>query len=95
MSTDTDLNDELSPTKLPLPAHPHVLEIKAEPFVDHDGADSLQVLVTIDENEDLNTLKGTDVIELKNAIRTRIRELGIPEFAYISLAKPSELAESD
>ncbi len=87
------VQDALKPSKLKskLPRNPKILDIRVEDYVDTDGEDALRVTVIIDEDVDVENTKGQDLSDLMNAIRGRIRELGVERWAYIWFAKPSEL----
>ena len=72
-----------------------VVRIEAEEYIDFDGEDALRVTVILDESvsaED-ESVTGEDVLNLKGAIRERLRENGITEFAYVYLTKESELQD--
>lgn len=87
------VQDALKPSKLKskLPRNPKILDIRVEDYVNTDGEDALRVTVIIDEDVDVENTKGQDLSDLMNAIRGRIRELGVERWAYIWFAKPSEL----
>ena len=84
---------KLGKVKSKLPRNPNVVDIRVEDYVDSDGKDALRVTVVIDEDVDVENVRGQDLSDLVNAIRSRIRELGVDRWAYIGFAKPSELAE--
>lgn len=78
-----------------LPKALKVVDIRVEDYVDTDGEDALRVTVIIDEAVDVEKVSGRAVTDLKSAIRGRIRELGIDQWAYIQIAKQSEIDEAD
>ena len=86
---------KLGKVKSKLPRNPKVVDIRVEDYVDTDGEDALRVTIVIDEDVDVEKVSGQDITDLKNAIRRRIRELGVELWAYIRIAKPSELEEDD
>jgi hypothetical protein len=77
--------------KLPASVRPERVEV--EDYIDTTGDPSLWVLVVFEESVDIDQISGADVVALKSAIRDRLLEQGINEFAYITLAKPSELVD--
>jgi hypothetical protein len=91
------IQNALKPSRMKskLPRNPKVVDIRVEDYVDSDGEDALRVMVVIDEDVDIEKVTGQEVGDLKSAIRSRIRELGVDLWAYIQLAKPSELEEED
>lgn len=95
MTVDEKIREALDLNNLSLPANPVVVAVEAEDYTDSTGEPALRVLVTIDEATDVDNFRGEDIGRLKRAIRDSLRRKGITRFAYISLAKPSELAESD
>ena len=84
---------KLSRMRPKLPRNPEVVDIRVEDYVDTDREDALRVTIVIDEDVDVEKVSGQDLSDLVNAIRSRIRELGIERWAYIWFAKPSELEE--
>jgi hypothetical protein len=86
---------KLSKMRSKLPRNPKVVDIRVEDYVDMDGEDALQVTIIIDEDVDVEKVSGQDLSDLVNAVRGRIRDLGIERWAYIGFAKPSELEEDD
>ena len=86
---------KLGKVKSKLPRNPKVVDIRVEDDVDSDGEDALRVTIVIDEDVDVEKVSGQDLSDLVDAIRSRIRELGVERWAYIGFAKPSELAEDD
>jgi hypothetical protein len=85
---------KLSKMRSKLPRNPKVVDIRVEDYIDMDKEDALRVTIVIDEEVDVENTKGQDLSDLMNAIRGRIRELGIERWAYIWFAKPSELEEN-
>src|SRR5262249_54853202 len=79
------VQDVLKPSKLrsKLPRNPKVIDIRVEDYVDSDGEDALRVTIVIDEGVDVENTKGEDLSDLVNAVRGRIRELGVERWAYI------------
>lgn len=77
---------------LSLPPRPQVLEIAVEDYVDSTGDDALRVDVVLGEDTTDEEL-GEETFRMKWVIQDRLQEEGIEEFAYIFVAKPSELAE--
>jgi hypothetical protein len=86
---------KLSKMRFRLPKNPKILDIRVEDYVDTDGEDALRVTVVIDEDVDVEKTSARDIADVMNAIRGRIRELGVERWAYIWFAKPSELQEDD
>ena len=86
---------KLGKVKSKLPPQPRVVEIRVEDYVDSDGEDALRVTIVIDEDVDVEKVSGQDLSDLVNAVRSRIRGLGVERWAYIGFAKPSELEEDD
>ena len=86
---------KLSKLKSKLPRNPRVVDIRVEDYVDTDGEDALRVMVVFDEEVDVDNVKSRDLSALMNALRCRIRELGVERWAYIWFAKPSELEGAD
>ena len=86
---------KLSKMRSKLPRNPKVVDIRVEDYVDMDKEDALRVTVVFDEDVDVENLNGKDISDLMNAIRGRIRELGVELWAYMRFAKPSELEEED
>jgi hypothetical protein len=86
---------KLSKLKSKLPKDPKVVDIRIEDYVDTDKEDALRVTVVIDEDVDVEKVSGQDITDLKSAIRHRIRELGVELWAYIFVAKQSEIDEDD
>jgi hypothetical protein len=84
---------KLSKLKSKLPKDPKVVDIRIEDYVDTDKEDALRVTVVIDEDVDVEKVSGQDITDMKSAIRHRIRELGAELWAYIQIAKQSELDE--
>jgi hypothetical protein len=82
---------KLSKLRSKLPRSPKVVDIRVEDYVDTDGEDALRVWIIIDEDVDVENTKEQDLSDLMNAVRGRIRELGVERWAYIWFAKPSEL----
>jgi hypothetical protein len=95
MPVDEKTREALDLKILSLPASPVVLSVEAEDYTDSTGEPALRVLVTIDEATDIENFRGEDISQLKSAIRDSLRQHGVTVFPYISLAKPSELAETD
>jgi hypothetical protein len=86
---------KLGKVKSKLPRNPKVVDIRVEDYVDTDGEDALRVTVVIDEDVDIEKVSGQDITDMKSAVRRRIRELGVELWAYIFVAKQSELDEDD
>ena len=55
----------------------------------------MRVLVILNEQLEVEKVTGREVSDLKTAIRSQIRGLGVELWPYISLAKQSELDEDD
>ncbi len=87
--------DALDLDKLSLPPSPKVVRLDIEDFTDMDGEASLRVTAVIDEDTNLERVRGKDVGDLKAEIRRSLQQHGIDLFPYIFLAKPSELEEVD
>lgn len=84
---------KLSRMRSRLPKNPKVFDIRVEDYVDSDKEDALRVTVILDEGVDVENTKAQDLSDLMDAVRGRIRELGVERWAYIWFAKPSELEE--
>jgi hypothetical protein len=84
---------KLSKMRSKLPRNPKVVDIRVEDYIDMDKEDALRVTIVIDEDVDVEHTKAEDLSALMNAVRGRIRELGVDRWAYIWFAKPSELNE--
>jgi hypothetical protein len=95
MSVDARAMAALDLKTLTLPPYPKVERVEVEDYVDSDGEPALRVLVVIDEATDIDKNLGREVGQLKDAIRDSLQSHGISLFAYIFLAKPSELVEID
>ena len=55
----------------------------------------MRVWIILDESVEVEKLKGDDIIAVKEAVRDRIRELGVELWPYIHMAKQSEFDEED
>jgi hypothetical protein len=86
---------KLSDLKSKLPRNPKVVDIRVEDYVDADGEDAMRVWIILDESVEVEKLKGDDIIAVKEAVRDRIRELGVELWPYIHMAKQSEFDEED
>ena len=86
---------KLNQVKSKPPRNPKVVDIRVEEYVDSDGEDAMRVTIVIDEDVDVENFDGDEITALKSAIRERIRALGIEMWAYIQIAKPSELEQDD
>ena len=95
MAVDQKIRDalKLSKLKTKLPKNPRVVDIRVEEYVDTDGEDALRMTVILDEDVEVEKLRGEDIIALKWAIRQRVREQGVELVALHRLAKQSELDE--
>lgn len=85
----------LDPKTLSLPASMPVRRIEAEEYVDWEGEDAIRVTVVLEDSVDVgdDSVTGQDVLDLKWAIRQRLIENKVAEFAYISITSESELEE--
>lgn len=90
---DQTIDEALRLEDLNLPARPRVLRIFWQPYVDWQGEDSLKVWVILDDATDDSELTGEWSQILKSGIHDRLRERGITQFAYISVARESEYRE--
>ena len=96
MAVDQKAQDALDVGQLPIPPGLPVARIEVQDYTDSTGEPSLRVLVVLDESVDLEHISGRDVSDLKWEIRESLRKHGISSFAYIFMAKQSELdAPSD
>jgi hypothetical protein len=95
ISVDQKIREALRLETLKLPPNPKVVEVRVEDYVDTSGEDALRVTVILDEQVDVEKVTGREVINLKTAIRDRVREQGVELWPYIWLAKQSELDEHD
>ena len=86
---------KLSKLKSKLPRNPKFVDIRVEDYVDSDGEDALRVTIVIDEDVDVENVSGQEITDLKSVVRRRIRELGVELWAYIQIAKLSELEDDD
>lgn len=87
--------EALDLSQLKLPPIPRVLSISAEGYEDWEGMPSLKVQIIIDDATDLDTVTGQMWGDLTSAVRQSLRDHGVQEFAYIDVAMPSELQDSD
>jgi hypothetical protein len=90
--TDTTL-DALDLNKLKLPPSPKVIRLEVEDFTDMDGEPGLRILAVIDEDTDIEQVRGRDVTRMKMAIHDSLLQHGIDLFPLVFIAKPSELNE--
>jgi len=96
MSVDHKASSVLDLNQLELPAGLPVDRIEVRDYTDTSGEASLRVLVVLAESVDLDHISGRDVGDLKWTIREQLRKHGFSQFAYIFMAKQSELdAASD
>ena len=95
MAISVDTREALDLKNLFLPPGIRVVNIEAEDFTDWTGDASLRVNVTLDESVEVEKLTGKAIGDFKSGIRDNLIKHGINLFAYIFLAKPSELAETD
>lgn len=93
MSADKLARRELDLNTLRLPPDIPVVRIEVEDYVNWDGEPSLRVLVVLDEKADADKMSGAAVSDLKDQIRDKLHADGSNGFAYIFLAKASELAD--
>ena len=91
MAVDQKTHAALDLGQLLLPPGLPVTRIEVQDYTDSTGEPSLRVLVVLDENVDPEHVSGREVSDLKWAIRESLRKHGISSFAYIFLAKQSEL----
>jgi hypothetical protein len=95
MAIDLETHKALDINNLPLPPGFKIIRIEAEDYTDSTGEPSLRVLVVLDESVNVEHVSGEAVGDFTSALRERLRQHGSTEFAYITFAKPSELAETD
>ena len=96
MQATIDVGDALDLKNLPDAPGFKVLKVTASPYENWDHEESLRVDVVIDDSVDFHDKDlGKKASNLKSAIRENLRQRGISLFAYIYLATPSELAETD
>ncbi len=95
MTVIEETRSALALESLGLPQSLRVQRLEAEEYANADGEPSLRILVVIDESVDVAHVSGRDVSEMKSAIRESIRRHGIDLFAYIFIAKQSELDDDD
>ena len=93
MAVTDAIREALDLNNLNLPASPKVIGLTVENFTDMDGEASLRITAVIDDNTDLDNIDGKGVGDMKAEIRRSLEEHGIPLFAYIFIATPSELEE--
>ena len=86
---------KLSKLKTKLPKNPRVVDIRVEEYVDTSGEDALRVTVILDEDVEVEKLRGEDIRAMTREIRKRVREQGIELWPYIQFAKQSELDAED
>lgn len=82
-----ELKSIKSPKSLP------VVDIEVEDFVTWEGEDALRVTVTLSDQTDVENVPGSDVSDLKESIRDRIRARGIDRFPYVFLRTETERRE--
>jgi hypothetical protein len=97
MAVDQKIRDalKLSKLKTKLPKNPRVVDIRVEEYVDTSGDDALRVTVVLDEDVEVEKLRGEDIIAMTREIRRRVRDQGIELWPYVQFAKQSELDEKD
>jgi len=95
MSADKNTLDAVDLKSLSLPPSLPVAEVRVEDYTDSSGEPALRILVVLEEDADVENLKGDSVRALKSAIHDSLRNHGVSAFPYIFLAKPSELADVD
>ena len=95
MPVSVDMREALDLKKLPMPPGLRVLSLEAEDYTDWEGNPALRVNVLLDESVDVEKVGGAAIGDFKSGIRESLRKHGINLFAYIFLAKPSEVAETD
>jgi hypothetical protein len=95
MPVDQKIQEALRLETLKLPPNPKVVEVRVEDYVDTSGEDALRVTVILDEQVEVEKVTGREVINLKTAIRDRLRQQGVELWPYIWLAKQSELDKKD
>ncbi len=95
MSVTAEMMEALDLSKLHLPSSPHVIQLTVEDYETWDGEPALKIQAIIDEDTDFDHVSGHDIGELKFVIGESLRRHGIQLFPYISIVKPSELADDD
>ncbi|MBM3953700.1 MAG: hypothetical protein FJ309_03610 [Planctomycetes bacterium] len=80
---------------LALPASLRVKRLEVQEYTDTDGEPALRILAVIDDAVDVEHVSGGDVSNMKSAIRESLRRGGIRQFAYVFIAKQSELDDDD
>lgn len=90
-----EIQELLDPKTLSLPASMPVRRIEAAEYVDWEGEDAIRVTVVLEDSVDVgdDSVTGQDVLDLQEAIRSKLREHKIAEFAYISITSERELEE--
>ena len=94
MIANTQILDALDIDCLQLPPSLRVVGLEADDYTDSGGEPALRVQVILDEAIDIDAIQGSQVGDLKFAIRKSLQKHGITLFPYVFLAKRSELAES-
>lgn len=98
MTVAAQAQKALDMKKLNLPPKPAVVAIEVEDYVDWTGEDALRVYVILKDDTPDEELTGDAMIQLKSAIRERLRSHGIKQFAYVrlfseSVRRPEQIEE--
>ena len=94
MAVDQKIREALRLEELKLPQIPKSLTCESKTTsIPRERTPYAQVI--LDEQVEVEKVTGREVIDLKTAIRDRLREQGVELWPYISLAKQSELDRED
>lgn len=93
MAQVQQIDEALNLDELNLPPKPRVLRVFWQPYVDWQGEESLKVWVILDDATTDSELTGEWSQTLQSRIHNRLRDRGITQFAYISVAGESEYRE--
>ena len=90
MSIDQLTKEALDLENLQLPARPEIVGIEYEPYEDSTGEDSLEIWVVLSDSTLDEDITGTNVMQIKSAIRGSLHARGIKLFPYVRLVTESE-----
>jgi hypothetical protein len=83
MTKIAEISRILDPKELSLPSRPRVLEVKAEPYTDANGIDSLLVWVILDNDTPDRDRTWKKLKPIEEAIGDALLQEGIELFPYV------------